>query len=139
MKQFIVVSYDISDDKRRLRVMKTLKNFGTHVQYSVFECRLKAAQIAALQERLRPHIGQGDSVRFYYLSADDGPRTEILGAGQVTPDRAYYLHEPLSPMPPGEPGCATAYDPAEKCAGFPAGGSRPAGSASRRALPAAAV
>lgn len=37
MKQFIVVSYDVVDDRRRTKVMKTLKNFGAHVQYSVFE------------------------------------------------------------------------------------------------------
>ena len=38
---FIVISYDIPDNKRRTKVMKTLKNFGAHVQYSVVECELK--------------------------------------------------------------------------------------------------
>ena len=32
------VAYDITDDKRRNRVAKILKDFGTRIQYSVFEC-----------------------------------------------------------------------------------------------------
>ena len=38
---FVIVSYDIPNDKRRTQVMKTLKDYGAHVQYSVFECELK--------------------------------------------------------------------------------------------------
>ena len=38
---YVVVSYDITNDRRRLKVMKTLEGFGERVQYSVFECRLK--------------------------------------------------------------------------------------------------
>jgi CRISPR-associated protein Cas2 len=39
-KMFVVVAYDISDDPRRTKLHNTLKNFGTPVQYSVFECIL---------------------------------------------------------------------------------------------------
>ena len=31
------VAYDITDDKRRNKVAKILKDFGKRVQYSVFE------------------------------------------------------------------------------------------------------
>src|SRR5262245_458600 len=34
---FVVISYDIADDKRRGRIFKALKNFGQWMQYSVFE------------------------------------------------------------------------------------------------------
>jgi len=37
----IVVAYDIIDDKRRNRVAKTMEDYGTRVQYSVFECVLE--------------------------------------------------------------------------------------------------
>ncbi len=38
---FVVVAYDIPDDKRRLKVMNTLLDYGgTRVNYSVFECML---------------------------------------------------------------------------------------------------
>ena len=41
-KQFIVVVYDISNDKRRVKLHNLLKDYGTPVQYSVLECYLEA-------------------------------------------------------------------------------------------------
>ncbi len=38
MRHTYLVCYDISDDVRRSRVLKTMKGFGDHLQYSVFEC-----------------------------------------------------------------------------------------------------
>ncbi|MBE2235501.1 MAG: CRISPR-associated endonuclease Cas2, partial [Anaerolinea sp.] len=52
----IVVSYDVVNDRRRAKVHKMLKNFGTRVQYSVFECQLDAKELKRLQKRLRPLI-----------------------------------------------------------------------------------
>ncbi len=91
-KQFLVVSYDISNDKRRLKVMKTLQDYGARVQYSVFECRLESAQLDRLKRRLQPHVREKqDSIRFYFLSADDVQRIDVLGNGSVTPDRKYFI------------------------------------------------
>lgn len=39
---FMVVAYDVPSDKRRTRLHKQLKNYGDPVQYSVFECNLRA-------------------------------------------------------------------------------------------------
>jgi CRISPR-associated protein Cas2 len=92
MKHFIVISYDIGDDKRRLKVMKTLQDYGTRVQYSVFECRLESVQFERLKRRLTPLIRERqDSIRFYFLSADDIRRIEVIGYGSVTPDRTYFM------------------------------------------------
>ncbi|MEW6376162.1 MAG: CRISPR-associated endonuclease Cas2, partial [Thermodesulfobacteriota bacterium] len=38
---FYVVSYDIPDDQRRIKIAKILEDFGDRVQYSVFECLLE--------------------------------------------------------------------------------------------------
>ncbi len=38
---FCIVSYDLPDDGRRLKLSKILLDFGDRVQYSVFECILK--------------------------------------------------------------------------------------------------
>ena len=35
-----VVSYDISSDRLRNKVARTLEGYGTRIQYSVFECKL---------------------------------------------------------------------------------------------------
>lgn len=66
---FVVISYDIRNDKRRSRIFKTLKNFGQWMQYSVFECELDKANLVRLTDRLDSLIkpGDDDSVRFYFL------------------------------------------------------------------------
>lgn len=87
---FILISYDIPDDKRRTRVAKALENFGTRVQYSVFECLLTATQLTEVRTRLTAIISLADdSVRCYFLPADAVPKIAILGRGTVTEDRAY--------------------------------------------------
>ena len=91
-KQFVLISYDIPKDKRRLKIMKTLEGFGTRVQYSVFECNLKRAQLIELRKKLYALATEQDSVRIYYISADDLKRTEIFGNGEVTPEDLFYLH-----------------------------------------------
>lgn len=93
MKQFAVISYDISNDKRRLKVMQALEDYGRRVQYSVFECRLRPKELERLKRRLRPLVEEedGDSVRFYFLCIDDILRTEILGFGTITKDRNFYM------------------------------------------------
>src|SRR5207244_12655096 len=69
---YLVVSYDIEDDKRRGRVHRTLKSFGQWMQYSVFECDLTRTQYLVLRHRLDDYIkkAEGDSVRFYFLCED---------------------------------------------------------------------
>jgi len=92
MKQFVVISYDISNDKRRLKVMKNLQDYGTRVQFSVFECRLESGQLDILKRRMKPLAREHqDSIRFYYLSVDDVQRIEVIGNGSVTPDRTYFM------------------------------------------------
>jgi len=92
MSQFVLVSYDIADDRRRLKIMKTLEGFGTRVQYSVFECRLKIGELKELRTRLHRLSARTDNIRFYFISEDDISRILIIGNGQVTPDSVFYLH-----------------------------------------------
>jgi CRISPR-associated protein Cas2 len=66
---YLVVSYDIHDDKRHTRVHKVLKNFGKRIQFSVFEYDLTKEQILRMQHALMRIIKEEDqdSVRFYHL------------------------------------------------------------------------
>jgi CRISPR-associated protein Cas2 len=77
----VVISYDISDDKRRREVAKTMEGYGYRVQYSVFECDLTGQQIKALQKALRPHVKarEGDSIRFYLIPADAVEKIQVIG------------------------------------------------------------
>lgn len=62
----VVVTYDISDDKRRNKLFKTLKNYGYSVQYSVFECFLNNKDLSQLKKEVLPLINQNeDSITYY--------------------------------------------------------------------------
>ena len=79
-QQFIVVSYDIPDDRRRTRVCHLLKDYGQRVQYSVFECQLRPQDYKRLRERLRPLLDLAeDDVRFYRLCEVCLPKAKIWG------------------------------------------------------------
>lgn len=77
----VIVSYDVSDDRRRRKVAKIMEGYGYRVQYSVFECDLEAEQVRTLQRRLRPYISKraGDSARFYPLCAECRKRVAVMG------------------------------------------------------------
>lgn len=77
----VVVSYDISDDKRRRRVVKVMESYGYRVQYSVFECDLTSKQLRQMQKELHPHVKgkEMDSVRFYPLPADAVGKIQVIG------------------------------------------------------------
>jgi len=91
-KQFIVISYDISDNKRRTKVAKTLEDFGKRVQYSVFECLLLPAEFIKLKKRLKPYVREArDTIRFYFIGAEDVSRIQMMGAGKVTEEKPYFI------------------------------------------------
>jgi CRISPR-associated protein Cas2 len=81
MKTYVVVAYDIRDDRRRDRVAKILEGFGQRVQYSVFECRLDRVQYLRLRTRLEEVIDrEEDVVSFYFLCEADVRRIERMGS-----------------------------------------------------------
>lgn len=77
----IVVSYDISDDKRRRKVAKIMEGYGYRVQYSVFECDLNSKKLAELQKRLKSLVKQneGESIRFYPLYTECAENAFVIG------------------------------------------------------------
>ena len=89
---FVVVAYDIADDRRRNRVASELENFGSRVQFSVFECHLSRSQFKDLQSRLALLIvEEADRVCYYRLCDKDVRRILIDGGGEVTPDWDYVM------------------------------------------------
>lgn len=81
----VVVSYDISDDKRRRKVAEIMEGYGYRVQYSVFECNLSKNQMAAMKQALRPYVKsrEMDSIRFYPLPADAVELIQVMGNDQA--------------------------------------------------------
>ena len=84
-KRFVVVVYDISNDKRRTRLHNALLDFGAPVQFSVFECWLTAEQLKKMKARVKKVIRpRKDHVRFYFLCAACAARVETTQAGELT-------------------------------------------------------
>jgi|YNPNPStandDraft_1061719.scaffolds.fasta_scaffold410426_1 CRISPR-associated protein Cas2 len=82
MPHFTVIAYDIVDDKRRLRVMKAVENFGDRVQDSVYEVLLERPVFERLRRRIADLIDpQEDTVRYYHLCAACWARIERDGVG----------------------------------------------------------
>lgn len=68
----LVVTYDISDDRRRNRVAHVLEGYGERVQKSVFECELDPQRETALRLVLSSLIdGEKGGVRIYPLCEKD--------------------------------------------------------------------
>jgi CRISPR-associated protein Cas2 len=87
---YIVVSYDITSNRRRRRVDKALKGYGERVQKSVFECRISEPQYLELKERLRTLIDpKEDHIRYYDLCSRCQRAICYVGAEPVLEDKRY--------------------------------------------------
>lgn len=63
-----VVAYDVRDDRRRVRLVNVLRDYGRRIQYSVFECELTDRRLEALRARIeRVIVPAVDRVVFYRL------------------------------------------------------------------------
>jgi CRISPR-associated protein Cas2 len=86
------ISYDIPDDKRRLKIAKILLDYGPRVQYSVFEAELDAETLARLRQRIEKTVAPAeDSVRIYPHCAACKARIEIIGQGTVSQDPEFII------------------------------------------------
>ena len=87
-----LVSYDIPDDKRRLKIAKILKDFGDRVQYSVFECLMNSELLDKMTKRLKRIVNEEeDSVRVYSLCGSCEKAIQIFGQGEVSEDKDVYI------------------------------------------------
>jgi len=88
---FYIVSYDIPDDRKRNKIAKMLLDFGTRVQYSVFECILDDKLLEKMTSKLGKMISDEDSVRIYALCARCEGVVRALGKGEVTKDEDVFI------------------------------------------------
>ena len=75
MRNSYLVCYDICDDKRLRKVFQTMRGFGDHLQYSVFECQFTAADLVRCRAELSRIIHHDeDQVLFVNLGSGGGAR-----------------------------------------------------------------
>ena len=87
----VVITYDISEDKRRTKIHKILSSYGQWMQFSVFECNLTATQYTKLCNRLNKLITpEEDSIRFYFLCECCQRKVERIGGITVRDDTVFF-------------------------------------------------
>ena len=72
-RQFVLVIYDIVDNKRRVKFAKEMQGFGFRVQKSAFEAMISTKKYEKLVAMIPRLITKEDNVRIY----------KIRGKGQV--------------------------------------------------------
>ncbi len=83
-----LVCYDIADDKRLHRVYKFTKQYGIHLQYSVFICSFTEKQLKNYVETLANIIDpKADDIRIYPLAKE--PKIYALGCAELIPDGVF--------------------------------------------------
>lgn len=90
-----IVTYDISDDKRRTKIFRLLHGFGDHAQYSVFFCQLNKQELLKLKGRMAPLIHhREDQVLIVDLGPGHNPlesSIECMGKAYNPPTRVFII------------------------------------------------
>jgi len=88
----VIISYDVADDKRRAKIANLLENYGTRVQYSVFECLIEKEQLEEIKQLADEIISHSeDSLRYYIICEDCRKKINIMGTGEITSDPDFYI------------------------------------------------
>jgi len=90
-RRHYLVTYDVSDDKRREKVFDVLTNLGEWAQFSVFFCELNGSELSLLRTQVRDVINQRkDQVLILDLGRSGRPLEgglEVLGRAYEVPSR----------------------------------------------------
>lgn len=81
MRNTYLVCYDIRDPKRLRKVFKTMRNFGDHLQYSIFECQFTRVDLARCRDELGRIINHAqDQVLFVDIGPTEGRGERVITA-----------------------------------------------------------
>ena len=79
LKYRVLIIYDITEDKPRIKLSKLLSSYGVRVQKSAFEASLNKKQYEKLIFELDRYVGREDSIRMYKLYED----SEVITYGKA--------------------------------------------------------
>ncbi len=89
---FVIICYDISNDRRRYRIEKIIMNVGYRVQESVFEMHISEKLFLELKRSIRKNMDlEQDNVRYYFLCKNCIQAVDTDGVGMPPDD-----HEELT-------------------------------------------
>jgi len=66
----LLITYDISDDKKRRKVEKLLSSYGYRANYSVFEIETTKSQYKKIINKLKELTSKEDNIRVYILNKE---------------------------------------------------------------------
>lgn len=81
-----VISYDISSDRLRRKISKTLEGYGKRVQYSVFECEIEKKRYDRLYEKLcklTESITDGN-IKIYTVCENCKAKITVIGVPDIS-------------------------------------------------------
>jgi len=79
LKYRVLIIYDMTEDKPRIKLSKLLSSYGVRVQKSAFEASLNKKQYEKLIFELDRYVGREDSIRMYKLYED----SEVITYGKA--------------------------------------------------------
>ncbi len=74
----LLITYDISDDKKRRKVEKLLSSYGYRVNYSVFEIEITKSTYTKLLAKLKELTNKEDNIRVYILNKEVLSKSFVL-------------------------------------------------------------
>ena len=81
MRNSFIITYDISNPKRLRAVFKKMRDFGDHLQLSVFECQLTPTDFVRLKHELSEIIHHSeDQVLFVNIGPSEGRGDRSISA-----------------------------------------------------------
>ena len=92
MQAFWVIAYDITDNRRRVRIDRVLKNYAVRVQESVFEGWISHSRLRQLKRELHAEMNAvDDHIRLYTLCHWCEGAINSQGKGRHAEDVDYYI------------------------------------------------
>ena len=84
-----LICYDVSNDRIRNKIFKTLEGYGKHTQFSIFECDITAKQLNVLIKQLKllmQELDDESNIRIYSLCDKCYGKLKIIGEIQEQED-----------------------------------------------------
>ncbi len=89
---FCIVAYDMPDNRRRTKLFKTMKGFGMHTQFSLFECELQEPafrrMLVAIEKIVVP---KEDNIKVYTLCRNCLKVVRLMGVASLTTRPDYLI------------------------------------------------
>lgn len=87
-----IVSYDITETKRRTQLRKNLLRFGNGVQFSVFECDLVPRELERMKKTIAAIIDKReDNVRIYPMCEKCANSVDVYGGKPLEKNEIFYV------------------------------------------------